>query len=134
MGTLYSRSIGALAAKGEYILTLDDDDMFFGDDIFDLVYKIGKNHKLDIIGFKSLLIRNYSYAFNEMKDNPFSNHTNNLTLYQPDLRRHPIFKFGSYNGINIWGKGIKANIYKKSVNILGKKDIQIIYVGLKIQL
>ena len=121
MGTLYTRSIGALAAKGEYILTLDDDDMFFGDDIFDLVYKIGKNHKLDIIGFKSLLIRNYSYTFNEMKDNPFSNHTNNLTLYQPDLRRHPILKYGYYNDINIWGKGIKANIYKKSVNILGKK-------------
>ena len=121
MGTLYSRSIGALAAKGEYILTLDDDDMFFGDDIFDLVYKIGKKYELDIVGFRSLLIKNYSYSFIEMKDNPFSNHTNNLTLYQPNLRRHIILKYGSYNDINIWGKGIKANIYKKSVNILGKK-------------
>ena len=121
MGTLYTRSIGALAAKGEYILTLDDDDMFFGDDIFDLVYKIGKKNKLDIVGFKSILIRICICTFNEMKDNPFSNHTNNLTLYQPDLRRYPILKNGYYNDINIWGKGIKANIYKKSVNILGKK-------------
>ena len=121
MGTLYSRSIGVLTAKGEYILTLDDDDMFFVDDIFDLVYKIGTKYKLDIVGFKSLLIKNYSYTIYEMKDNPFSNHSNNLTLYQLDLRRHPILKYSSYNDINIWGKGIKANIYKKSVNILGKK-------------
>ena len=113
MGTFYSRSIGALVSKEEYILTLDDDDMFFIDDIFDLVYKIGKKYKLDIVGFKSLLIRDYNYNVDKMEDNPFSNHTNNLTLYKTDLRRHPISKHGSYNDINIWGKGIKSIIYKK---------------------
>ena len=121
MGTLYSRSIGALAAKGEYILALDNDDMFFDEDIFDLIYKFGKKYKLDIVGFKSLLIGNYSYNINLMRENPFSNHSNNLTLHQPDLRKHPILKIGSYNDINIWGKCIKTKIYQKSINILGKR-------------
>ena len=121
MGILYSRSIGALASKGEFILTLDDDDMFFDYDIFDWVYKICKKDNLDIVGFKSILTRNYKYHINKMKDNPFSNHKNNLILHQPELGRHPFLKNGSYNDINIWGKIIKTKIYKKSVNALGKK-------------
>ena len=35
MGTLYSRSIGALNSKGEYIFPLDNDDMFSSEDIFE---------------------------------------------------------------------------------------------------
>ena len=38
-----------------------------------------------------------------MEDNPFSNHTNNLTLCQPYLRSHPILKYGSYHDIYIRG-------------------------------
>ena len=33
MGTLYSRSIGALMAKGNYIMCLDNDDLFFDEDV-----------------------------------------------------------------------------------------------------
>ena len=32
MGTLYSRCIGALLSKGEYIFCLDNDDLFFDED------------------------------------------------------------------------------------------------------
>ena len=123
MGTLYSRSIGVLFAKGEYILTLDNDDMFFDEDVFNFIHNIGKESNYDIIGFKSILMKNYSDNINKMKDNPFSSHANNLILYQPDLGRHPFLQNGSYNDINIWGKYIKTKIYKKSINILGKKRI-----------
>ena len=61
MGTLYSRSIGALMAKGEYIFCLDNDDMFFDEDIFDFFYKKGKNESLDIIGFQTVNLWNYSH-------------------------------------------------------------------------
>lgn len=52
MGTLYSRCIGALSAKGAYIFSLDNDDMFFDIDIFDSIYKIAKKEDFDIKGFK----------------------------------------------------------------------------------
>jgi len=40
MGTLYSRSIGVLSAKGEYIFSLDNDDMYLDYDLFTTVYNI----------------------------------------------------------------------------------------------
>ena len=52
MGTLYSRSIGALKAKGKYIFSLDNDDLFFNDDVFDTVYKNAKIGNYDIVKFK----------------------------------------------------------------------------------
>ena len=67
-GTLYSRSIGALIAKGKFIFCLDNDDMFFDRDIFDYFYKIGKKEFLDIIGFQTINLWNYSAGIRAMKD------------------------------------------------------------------
>ena len=39
MGALYSRSIAALMSKGEYIFSLDNDDMYFYSEVFDYIYK-----------------------------------------------------------------------------------------------
>ena len=49
MGTLYSRCIGALLSKGEYIFCLDNDDLFFDEDVFDYVYKQSIKNHLDIM-------------------------------------------------------------------------------------
>ena len=38
MGTLYSRSIGVLNAKGKYIFALDNDDIFLNENIFKKIY------------------------------------------------------------------------------------------------
>ena len=123
MGTLYSRSIAALSAKGEYIFALDNDDMFFDIDIFDSTYKKAKKENFDIIGFKSLYIKkNYIFNIRKMEDNPFSLHKkNNLILHQPELGIYPISRKGilKKNDFMIWAKCIKTYIYKKAVNSLG---------------
>ena len=122
MGALYSRCIGTLSAKGEYIFALDNDDMFFNLDIFDFIYLKSRKENFDIIGFKSIVInQNYNFNIRKMKDNHFSLHKDNLTLYQPNLGIYPISKNGVYkqNDVNIWAKCIKTNIYKKAVNSLG---------------
>ena len=47
-GTLYSRSIGAMSAKGKYIMALDNDDLFlYG--IFEKCYREAKKNNIDII-------------------------------------------------------------------------------------
>ena len=58
-----------------------------------------------------------------MSNSKYSNHKNNLTLYQPELR-----KFSRYNGTDfgpfdvfLWGKCIKSKVYKKTVNLLGEE-------------
>jgi len=54
MGILYSRSIGALSAKGKYIFVLDNDDMFLDKDVFQTITKIAEKGIFDIVEFKGI--------------------------------------------------------------------------------
>ena len=85
MGTLYSRSIGALASRGEYIFNLDNDDIYFSHDLFDSIYKIGKNENLDIISFLAINIWNYSSNVIYMKNLFSIQFSDEFYLKQPDL-------------------------------------------------
>ena len=123
MGTLYSRCIGALKAKGKYIFALDNDDIFFNDNLFINILKIAENDGYDIVEFKSFNIPNYHPNINQIKEGDFTNHENNLILKQPDLGIFPISKNKKYyqNDNLIWGKCIKSNLYKRAVNSLGNE-------------
>ena len=46
---LYSKSIGALNAKGKYIMQLDQDDIFIRDDVFDILFSEIENKNLDLV-------------------------------------------------------------------------------------
>ena len=120
MGTLYSRSIGALMAKGKYIFCLDNDDMFFDNDIFDYFYKIGKKEKLDLIGFQTVNLWNYTEGVLTMKDLYTFQYPNNYLVTQPELGRWMVTfegKFLVHNNM-IWDKCIRTKIYQKAVNLL----------------
>ena len=54
MGTLYSRSVGALSAKGKYIYCLDNDDLFYDENLFERIYEIAEETDYDIVGFNLL--------------------------------------------------------------------------------
>ena len=121
MGTLYSRSIGALFSRGEYVLCLDNDDLFFDEDLFDYIYKESIKYNLDIVSFRALSCNNYFDDISKMKDFHFFGFKNNLSLSQPDLGIWTITlngKFKIHNNM-IWSKGIKTFIYRKAVNLLG---------------
>jgi len=142
MGTLYSRSIGALKAKGKYIYCLDNDDLFYDEHLFEKLYEFAEKTDYDIVEFKSYYIKKYSsrVKLSEIKIGPFNRHPINMTLTQPQLGLFPISKKGKYsdNDFHIWGKSIKTKIYKTAVNYLGKKsysfyncyteDISIVFV------
>ena len=121
MGTLYSRSIGALKAKGEYLIGLDNDDFFSYEGILDTVYLNAKVNKFDIVEIKSLNIPNYSPKYKQIRNGNYIYHPNNLVLHQPDLG---IFSITYKNKLSFrdhfaWGKCIRSRIYKKAVNRLG---------------
>ena len=48
IGVLYSRSIGVLQSKGEYITNLDHDDFILDEDVFDIAYKASEKGKRKI--------------------------------------------------------------------------------------
>ena len=76
MGTLYSRCIGTLMSKGNYIFALDNDDLFFNEDVFDYIYKKAIEGNFDIVGFKTICVNDYHDKIENMVDDYFSNHTN----------------------------------------------------------
>ena len=69
MGIFYSRNIGVLVAKGKYITTIDNDDIFCDKDVFDVIYKGTDNNNFDIISFKSF-INNSLNKYEEFYYNP----------------------------------------------------------------
>lgn len=121
MGTLYTRNIGVLFSKGKYIFALDNDDMFLNNDIFTTLYKEAKNTDIDIIGFKVIRGNNYFSRVLDMYDDIFHMHKNNLIVSQPKLKFFSILN----RECHIWGKCIKSDIYKMSINALGIKRYSI---------
>ena len=73
MGILYSRSIGALLSKGNYIFPLDNDDMFLDIDVFKTISNIANESNIDIVEFKGIF-QEYS------KDNILNESTNNFRI------------------------------------------------------
>ena len=128
MGTLYSRCIAGLNAKGKYIFSLDPDDVFMDDDVFTSITKIAEKDNYDIVEFKAFTIPNYYPDLKDIRHNFFNFHKNNLILHQPELGIFPISKKNSYfapNDYSIWGKCIKSKIYQSSVRALGEERYSI---------
>ena len=121
MGALYSRSIAALMSKGEYIFSLDNDDMYFEYDVLDYIYERGKKENLDIIGFLTVNIYNYTAKIKKMKNIYTYMYPEEFYLEQPELSTWLVKfkgKFLVHNNM-IWDKCFKSSIYKKAINLLG---------------
>ena len=121
MGSLYSRSIGVLISRGEYIFPLDNDDMFFDEHIFYSIFKIAKESYLDIVGFRGIKMRNYRDGINQMRDLYNYQHHDNLIIKQPQLSSWFITIKGHlrFHDVTIWCKCIKTKVYKEAIIKLG---------------
>lgn len=118
-GTLYSRSIGVLSSKGKYIFSLDNDDMYFNNDVLDIVFRTARIGNFDIVKFRKYNILKKNLNYNKIR-NIYINQQKEIILHQPELGIYPISKNGKFkhNDYTIWDKCIKTNIYKKSINKL----------------
>ena len=124
-GTLYARSIGALNAKGKYIMSIDNDDLFMPG-IFNISYEEAENNNIDIIEFSGCHASINSFVegfcnvcgFLRFKEN-------GLIIKQPELSNF-IYKKQNNNEYKLidallWGKCIKSSIYKKALETIGKE-------------
>lgn len=124
MGTLYSRCIGTLSAKGKYILPLDNDDMYLYKYAFDDIFKEINNNNLDLIkfngieaedinGFFNNNIKNVKYAFKKDYD---------IIIKQPNLSYYPTIRLNNIGNnfavdLFLWLKCINTQIYKKAISL-----------------
>ena len=129
MGTLYSRSLGVLMSKGEYIFPLDNDDFFFSCDIFSSILRIAQEYKFDIVGFRAISINDYeNIDIEKMKDlYDYQFYPNSTIINQPQLSTWMIIFNGQYqlHDVTIWCKCIKSKIYKEATIKLGKRRFSI---------
>ena len=118
MGTLYTRSIGILEAKGKYITFVDSDDMFCDNDIFDTIYEETEEEYYDIISFQAFQYYNNRYIIHYM-----THKDKNFIGFQPKLGIYPFNEsFPTHiNNALIWGKMIRTDVCKAAVNYLGKE-------------
>jgi len=128
MGTLYTRSIGSLSAKGKYIFPMDGDDMFLDRDVFTTIIKIAEKGNFDITIFNSVYTTLKPNVDTTKIHHTFYEacHKPNLVLFQPDLAFYQISAKDNLekiyiNEVLLHAKCIKTKIYKKALNKLGKE-------------
>ena len=135
-GLLYSRAMGILNSRGEYLMNLDPDDEFADNDNLEFLLKQTKKYNVDIITFnyynqkinkvvnciysKTVLKQNYLFESIFDENNIISDYLiwNKLIKRNIFLKAFEDYKMGIYNGKwnyhedNIWS--ILVNKYAKS--------------------
>ena len=112
---LYTKSIGALNAKGKYIFQFDQDDILIRDDVFDLIYYEAENNDLDLVQFRDI-IKNDLYFNKRERVNCKFKHM--LPYKETHIKTQPELKdtlFMQNNNYILWGSLIKNDLYKKSI-------------------
>ena len=125
---LYSKSIAALNSNGEFILELDQDDMFIREDLFDIIYKESKKYNLDLAQFRDFIKDNFFFKrrtrinFNKLHWIP-----QKQTVYMEESElKATLFK--DKNNYLLWGLLIKSEIYKKAVKNIWEFVINYKYI------
>ena len=106
-GLLYSREMGIINSKGEYLMNMDPDDLLKGPDNLEYIYNKAKDSNIDIVQFV-FLKRNYI--------NLKCRNINNI-ISQPNIF-YSANKFGDYF---IWNKLVKKELFLKAYEIFKPK-------------
>ncbi len=112
---LYSKSIAALNSKGEYIIELDQDDMFIRDDIFNMLYNEAISHNLDLVQIRDFVKNSFFFDRITLVNQPFMHFIypkKTHYKYQPELKSK---LFDEGNNYLLWGLLIKTDLYKYSI-------------------
>ena len=115
---LYSKSIGALNAKGKYIFPFDQDDILIRDDVFDLIYYEAENNNLDLVQFRDIIKTELNFKKRERVNCKFKHM---LPYKETHFKIQPELKdtlFTDNNNYILWGLLIKNDLYKKAIYIM----------------
>ena len=116
-GSLFSRYIGAIYAKGEYIIFIDSDDIILREGILNS-YNYMKKKNIDMIEFNSVFERNNTHIYITRRYFKYSD-----IIKQPILSYIFYYKKNGGTELNtaLWDKIIKREIVLESLNYIGTK-------------
>ena len=110
-GSLFSRAMGILNSKGEYLISLDPDDRYQGKMNLKYLYNIAKTLKVDIVSFLVFILPS------GIKSQFFTN--SNEIIKQPELYQS-LFKNNKLNDYYITNKLVKREVFVNAFNIFKK--------------
>ena len=125
-GTLFTRSFGTYAAKGEYVVYLDPDDLFFNRRILEIAYENAREKNVDIVEFMSL--KGNQMSLRLFTRDVFSK--DKTIFYQPELKYRPYFLNNQIrlNAVELCFKLIKRQTMIKTLDHLKSKGILDSYI------
>ena len=91
MGTLYSKSIGVLHARGKYVYSLDSDDMLCSENYLNILYQNTDNGKMKFVEARAIYVDLNSKIISKKKP----------------------------NWMVLWSKLIKTEYYRKAIYFVG---------------
>jgi len=111
-GLLYSRAMGIINSKGEYLMNLDPDDELEGKDNLEFLYNKVKKKKVDVISYASLFKLNNETI---IKCSNFDN-----ILLQPKILKSAFNSNNVLDDYLIWNKLIKRKLFIRAYKLFGK--------------
>ena len=114
-GTLISRIDGVRYATGEYILNIDQDDLYFNNHVFENIYYKAKKLNVDILQFSSIY---YNNRYQKYK--PINKIPKRVLITQPYLKiifleQQNRTRLGNMCTRMIWDKLIRRETYIEAI-------------------
>ena len=115
-GTLYSKTIGVINAKGKYVMTLDHDDFYANEKVFYTLYNEAEKYNLDLLGFASI---NTTIGDDHLKIKEYINYIKTPVIKQPNIKKR-FLGFGKERSVTLLCMYfIKTNLFKLVIKKLG---------------
>jgi len=120
-GTLYTKSLGVINAKGKYVMTLDHDNFYANEKVFDKLYNEAEKYNIDLLGFAAI---NSGISFTNLRKNDYINYFRTSIIKQPYTKNRFLGSNKEQSKPYLCLYFIKANIYKNVIKKLGDEFIK----------
>ena len=120
-GTLFTKSKGVLNAKGEYVMTLDHDNLYSTEYVFSSLYEESKKFNLDVLGFSGV---SSGIKIKNIHKSDFINYIGTGVIKKPYIKKRFLtFDSSILSRTNLCLYFIKTEIFLKTINQLGDEFI-----------
>ena len=120
-GILYTRCYGINKARGKYILSFDQDDLYVNKNLFNILLNIAEENDLDILNFEFSYLKNKNvYLQTKFKKPIYNKIINNSELRNiKNVLTRQDYSFFT------WDKLIKRNVYIKALNLMKNEYLKV---------
>ena len=120
-GTLFTKSKGVLNAKGQYVMTLDHDNLYSTEYVFSKLYEESKKLNLDLLGFSGI---STGIKVKNIHNTDLINYIGTGVIKEPYIKKRFLsFDSSIESRTNLCLYFIKTEIFLKTIRQLGDEFI-----------